>query len=332
MNKLDLKSHKNVLLEGQIPLGSFTVDFKKMNSSQIQELRRRALNFEPEYLKLLVDLFAYELREKKVSSWIDFFENMDLCEKVEREFYLRGFLMNQMHEILRNRKFTERELLLMASNPVLKKYVIESFVDYTSLYPDGYYSRIIKYYDPLDLEEESFKKSLILVENYLAGNEKEVAKWSQALSRYPSDPHYFPIINSRIWAARFLDQTITSGFVQEDMIDFWWDEWSQMPESQRVLGSLEVLPIVVAHGQNPESKKRILDRVEAYMKTALVENPATEFVEFGVFLASKILFYKQIKDSGKVLELTQELDQMPFLPSYRHYIQAISTMQIGNLS
>lgn len=58
----------------------------------------------------------------------------------------------------------------------------------------------------------------------------------------------FPIINGRVWAARFLNQMLKTGQLQSDLVKDWFLDIQETSLTLIMQKSLEVLPILVRYG------------------------------------------------------------------------------------
>jgi hypothetical protein len=310
----------------------FQHTFKKLSFLEFSEIRNGALRFEYQAMQRVIYLMKRVLKEEKMEIWLELFQMLDLKDESIKEFYLKGYFMNQMSDIIRNRHFSEKEIRKVTQNDLLTNYIFESFVDYKSLHFGGYYQKMALELNPTNLEQESFKKSLLLMEQYLNGNLKEVRKWSEALSRYPTNETYFPIINSRIWAARFLHQRIQTGHVQDDLAHDWISEIQKSDTTQLLLTVLEALPIFITHGKNLELKGHVIHYIDQYAENALKSNPLEWCLNFGVLSACKVSLYMQMREFDKAHAVREEMSKVSFLPSYSHYIEMISNQKLGHLS
>jgi len=189
----------------------YRLDFSRVGDDAFKRVRSKALVHDIEGILQLIVWCRRNVKQSDVRSWIPFFERLDLKDNDFPEFYLKGYIANHLSDLLRNRKFKEKELAQIANSPILRNWMLFSFVDYETLQPQNYYGRLTHEFNPENLEEEKFKKSVILTQYYLEGNLGMMKKWSEALSRYPTDESYFPIINGRVWAAGFLNQMLKTG-------------------------------------------------------------------------------------------------------------------------
>jgi len=303
---------------------SYRLDFYRVRDGDFQSCRSRALNFDPEATVQLILWAQKNIGQREVLAWVPFFQRLDLKDSVLQEFYLKGYIANHLGEILRNRKFKKSELYILANHPVLKDWILHSFVDYGSLKPTGYYGKLVYEINPENIEEETFKKSLILTQYYLEGNVGMMKKWSEALSRYPLDKNYFPIINGRVWAARFMDQLLKTGAIRNDLISDWWRYLKNEPLSCVMPNSMEPLPILVRFGEDTEQIEEILNYIGYAIHVAVVNNPLVASVDNAMYLASQTAYNKRIKDFKKAHEFQNELNKNLCLPSYSKYVFSLA--------
>lgn len=302
----------------------YRLDFFRVRDDEFMRVRKKALSHEIQEIVQLVVWSRRNVKQRDVLSWIPFFERLDLKDTDLVQFYLKGYIANHLSDILRNRKFKEKELAQIANSPVLRNWILFSFVDYETLQPQKYYGRLITEFNPEDLEEETFKKSLILTRYYLEGNVDMMKKWSESLSRYPTDESYFPIINGRVWAARFLNQMLKTGQLQSDLVQDWF---SDIKETSLVLvmpKSLEVLPLLVRYGEDINQIREVLDYVGYSVQINVIQNPLVASIENAVYLASRTAFFSRINDVQRAQEFRLELYKNLCLPSYSNYLFGIA--------
>lgn len=302
----------------------YRLDFFRVRDGDFQRMRDKALLHDIEGILQLVVWSRRNVKQSDVLAWIPFFERLDLRDNELSQFYLKGYIANHLSDILRNRKFKEKELAQIAHSPVLRNWILFSFVDYETLQPQKYYGRLITELNPENLEEETFKKSLILTQYYLEGNVDMMKKWSESLSRYPTDESYFPIINGRVWAARFLNQMLKTGQLQSDLVKDWFLDLQETSLSLVMPKSLEVLPILVRYGADMRQIQDVLDYVGYAVHLNVIQNPLVASIDNAVYLASRTAFFARINDDMRAQEYRLELYKNLCLPSYSNYLFGIA--------
>lgn len=302
----------------------YRLDFFRVRDDEFKRVREKALLYEMEGILQLVVWSRRNIKQIDVLAWIPFFERLDLQDRELPQFYLKGYIANHLSDILRNRKFKEKELAQIANSPVLRNWILLSFVDYETLQSQKYYGRLLKEFNPENLEEETFKKSLILTQYYLEGNIDMMKKWSEALSRYPTDESYFSIINGRVWAARFLNQMLKTGQLQSDLVQDWFNDLKYTSLTLVMPKSLEVLPILVRYGADMSQIQDVLDYVGYSVHLNLIHNPLVASIDNAVYLASRTAFFSRINDATRAQEYRLELYKNLCLPSYSNYLFGIA--------
>lgn len=302
----------------------YRLDFFRVRDDEFKRVREKALLYEMEGILQLVVWSRRNIKQIDVLAWIPFFERLDLQDRELPQFYLKGYIANHLSDILRNRKFKDKELAQIANSLVLRNWILLSFVDYETLQSQKYYGRLIKEFNPENLEEETFKKSLILTQYYLEGNIDMMKKWSEALSRYPTDESYFPIINGRVWAARFLNQMLKTGQLQSDLVQDWFNDLKYTSLTLVMPKSLEVLPILVRYGDDMSQIQDVLDYVGYSVHLNLIHNPLVASIDNAVYLASRTAFFSRINDATRAQEYRLELYKNLCLPSYSNYLFGIA--------
>lgn len=302
----------------------YRLDFRRVNDVSFNSVREKALSRHLESMVQLIVWAKNNLKQKETLAWVSFFERLDLKDSNLHEFYLKGYIMNHMSDILRVRKFKESDLVIIANHPVLRDWVLNSFVDYGTLRQGQYYARLITELNPENLEQETFKKSLILTQYYLDGNVSMMKKWSEALSRYPTNSSYFPIINGRVWAARFINQMLKTGALRKDLVQDWFVALQEEPLSSVMPSSIEPLPILVRFAEDVQQIEEILNYVGFANHVCILNNPLAASIDKAVYLASKTAFLSRIKDITRAQEYRTQLYQNMCLPSYQNYIFGIA--------
>ena len=269
----------------------YRLDFSRVGDDAFNHVRNKALTHDIEGILQLIVWSSRNVKQSDVRSWIPFFERLDLTDKEFPQFYLKGYIANHLSDLLRNRKFMEKELAQIANSPILRNWMLFSFVDYETLQPQNYYGRLTNEFNPENLEEETFKKSVILTQHYLEGNIDMMRKWSEALSRYPTDESYFPIVNGRVWAARFLNQMLKTGQLQSDLVQDWFNDLKDRSLVLIMLNALEALPILVRYGADKPQIQEVLDYVGYAQHLNVIRNHFVASIENAVYLASRTAFY-----------------------------------------
>lgn len=300
------------------------LDYKRVSENQFETIRNAALGVDLESMIQLIVWCQVEVSQNKVSEWASLFERLNFKDTNSSEFYLKGYVMNHLADILRERKFSTDELQTIVNSDILKSYIFESFVDYQTLSHNGYYGRLVEEFNPATLEQETFKKSLTLTKYYLEGNVPMMRKWAEALSRYPTDETYFPIINGRVWAARFLNQALKKGKIQDELVLEWFKHVQNEPTAKVTQFVLEPLPILLKFLNNLELMEEILDFVTVVAEINLLQNPLVASIENAILLACKTAFYKRKQELVKSQEFRLKLVKNSCLPSYQSYIQGIA--------
>lgn len=302
----------------------YRLDFRKVSKDFFQYVREKAVMHDVESMMQLIVWSKRNIQQQNVLSWVDFFERLDLRDHILLEFYLKGYIANHFCNILRNRNFEENELKFLANHPVLRDCILHSFVDYGTLRAGKYYGRLVTEFNPETIEQETFKKSLILTQHYLDGNSEMIRKWSEALSRYPTSRNYFPIINGRVWAARFLDQKMKTGALRHDLVSDWYSSLREQSVQHIMPYSMEPLPILVRFAEDTQQVQEILKYVGNATQLSLMQNPLVAGVDHAVYLACKTAFHSRIKDYRNASEFRRKLRQNSCLPSYSGYIFDVS--------
>ncbi len=302
----------------------FRLDHSRVSDLDFQLVRENALQRHIPSILQLITWARKNIAQTKVQSWVAFFERLNLNDAELMEFYLKGYLLNHIGESLRFRNFKDHELNFIANNPVLRNWILHSFVDYDTLHKDLYYNRLVAEMDPQNLEQETFKKSVILTGYYLDGNVQMMRKWSEALSRYPTDKNYFPIINGRVWAAKFIHQMLKTGALQSDLVQDWFEVLKEEPLEYLMPFAMEPLPILVRFGANTQQIQEVMEFLGPALHLNLLQNPFVASLENAVFLACKTSFFSRIKDTSRAQEFRQELYRNSCLPSYRNYLYGIA--------
>lgn len=305
-------------------LGKYRLDFRSIGNDLFDRVREKAVMHDVDSMMQLIVWSKRNIQQRNVLEWVDFFERLDLKDSVLLEFYLKGYIANHFCNILRNRKFRDKELSAMANHPVLRDWILHSFVDYGTLAAGKYYGRLVAEFNPETIEQESFKKSLILTQHYLKGDHVMVKKWSEALSRYPTSQNYFPIINGRVWAARFLDQTVRTGALRRDLVSDWYRSLREQSIQHIMPYSIEPLPILVRFAEDTQQIQEILNYVGNATKHTLMNNPLVASVDHAVYLACESAFHTRVRDYENANAFRQKLQQNNCLPSYSGYIFGIS--------
>jgi hypothetical protein len=304
-------------------------DLKKgvheLTVNELHSLRNAALELNIGAIKRLTKLTGENINQPDVVQWIPFFERLNLVSNEWQEFFVRGYIMNQLGPLLRSKLLSDREAFLVANHPILKVYIFNSFVDYETLGSDAYFGRLVQLLDPQSLEEETFKKSLILMGHYLKGDRVNMVKWSEALSRYPTDKTYFPIINSRIWAARFIHGAIKEDYIDEDLQLEWLKMVKKQPDGQKLFYTMEALPILVRYSDQFEIIDSTLKQVEVELQSENMNFPLSHCVETSMFIASKGNFYRKLGRVNESKQLLQDLYKRPCLASYQGYAFRIAS-------
>jgi len=299
-------------------------DFHRVRDGDFPSVRARALLYDVDATIQLILWAKKNISQKDVLSWVPFFERLELRDSVLQEFYLKGYIANHLGDILRTRRFKPTELYNLANHPVLKDWILHSFVDYETLSPNGYYGRLVEEINPENIEEETFKKSLILTKYYLDGNVQMMKKWSEALSRYPLNKNYFPIINGRVWAARFMDQMLKTGFLRKDLV-LDWSNWLQNEPLACVMpNAMEPLPILVRFGEDLVQIEELLNYIGYAIQVSVINNPLVASVDNAVYLAAQAAFNRRKKDHDKARDFQNQLNQNSCLPSYSNYVFGIA--------
>ena len=305
--------------------GDLSKRFNELSINELHSLRNAALGLNVGAIKRLTKLVEENINQSDVSNWIPFFEKLNLVSNEWQEFFVRGYIMNQLGPLLRSKILSDRETFLVANHPILKVYIFNSFVDYETLGSDAYFGRLVQLLDPQSMEEETFKKSLILMGHYLNGDRVNIVKWSEALSRYPTDKTYFPIINSRIWAARFIHGATKEENIDKDLQLEWLKMVKKQPEGQKLFYTMEALPILVKYSDQFEIIDSTLEQVEVELKADNVRFPLSHCVETSMFIASKGNFYRKLGRFNESDELLKDLYKRPCLASYQGYAFRIAS-------
>jgi hypothetical protein len=302
----------------------YRLDFSRVADDAFNHVRNKALVCDIEGILQLIVWSRRNVKQSDVRAWIPFFERLDLKDTDFPQFYLKGYIANHLSDLLRNRKFKEKELAQIANSPILRNWMLFSFVDYETLQPQNYYGRLTYEFNPENLEEETFKKSVILTQYYLEGNLVMMKKWSEALSRYPTDESYFPIINGRVWAARFLNQMLKTGQLQSDLVQDWFNDLKDRSLVLVMLNALEALPILVRYGSDQTQIQEVLDYVGYAQHLNVIHNPFVASLENAVYLASRTAFYTRFNDPIRAQEFRTKLYENLCLPSYSNYLYGIA--------
>lgn len=305
-------------------LGKYRFDFRSVSSDLFAFVREKAVMHDVKSMMQLIVWSKRNIQQRNVLEWVDFFERLDLKDSVLLEFYLKGYIANHFCDILRKRKFRDKELSAMANHPVLRDWILHSFVDYGTLAAGKYYGRLVAEFNPETIEQETFKKSLILTQHYLQGNNEMVKKWSEALSRYPTSQNYFPIINGRVWSARFLNQKVKTGALRRDLVSDWYRSVREQPVPHIMPYSMEPLPILVRFAEDTQQIQEILDYVGRATQLTLQNNPLVASVDHAVYLACESAFHARVRDYENAQVFRQKLQENNCLPSYSGYIFGIS--------
>ena len=305
--------------------GDLSKRFNELSITELHSLRNAALGLNVGAIKRLTKLVEENINQTDVTKWIPFFEKLNLVSNEWQEFFVRGYIMNQLGPLLRSKKLSNREAFLVANHPILKVYIFNSFVDYETLGSDAYFGRLVQLLDPQSMEEETFKKSLILMGHFLNGDRVNIIKWSEALSRYPTDKSYFPIINSRIWAARFIQGATQEEYIDKDLQLEWLKIVKKQPDGQKLFYTMEALPILVKYSDQYEIIESTLEQVEVELKADNVKFPLSHCVETSMFIASKGNFYRKLGRLNESDDLLKDLYRRPCLASYQGYAFRIAS-------
>ncbi len=325
MRKIELVAPAIWEIDAELDLvPKFRVDYTRVSDLDFLLLRKQALQRHIPSILQLIRWARKNIAQSKVQAWVPFFERLNLSDSNLVEFYLKGYITNHLGEDLRARKFKDHELFFLANNPVLQNWILHAFVDYNTLGKDQYYNRLVAQIDPQSLEQETFKKSLVLMGYYLDGDLPMMRKWSEALSRYPTDKYYFPIINGRVWAAKFINQMLKTGALQTDLVQDWFQELKDEPISFVMPFAMEPLPVLVRFGENIQQIEEVLEFLGPAMHLNLLRNPFVANIENAVFLASKTAFLSRIGDSTRANALHGQLTRNSCLLSYQNYINQIA--------
>lgn len=292
---------------------------RDIKQREIEILKEHALKLNVNAIEALIDLCRENISQSQPKNWISFFEKLNILTNEWNEFFVRGYVINHMCDDLRSKKLSEKDDRLLANHPILKTYIFNSFVDYETLTSDQYFGRLVRAMDPQTMEEETFKKSLILMGHYLKGDNTNIFKWSEALSRYPLDNNYFPIINSRIWAARFIHEFVKNRHIDSELESEWLDMIKRQKQGEKLFYSMEALPILVKYSKNVDLIEQVFEHLEEELDKDLEFFPIANCVESSMFNASKSAFYKKIGRAEESRQLRQILVQTPCLKSYQGY-------------
>lgn len=161
--------------------------------------------------------------------------------------------------------------------------------------------------------------------HYLNGDRLNIVKWSEALSRYPTDKTYFPIINSRIWAARFIHGATKEEYIDKDLQLEWLKMVKKQPYGQKLFYTMEALPILVKYSDQFEIIDSTIEQVELELKADNVKFPLSHCVETSIFIASKGNFYRKLGRINESDDLLKDLYKRPCLASYQGYAFRIAS-------
>jgi len=140
----------------------YRLDFSRVGDDAFNHVRNKALVCDIEGILQLSVWSRRNVEQSDVRAWIPFFERLDLKDNDFPQFYLKGYIANHLSDLLRNRKFKEKELAQIANSPILRNWMLFSFVDYETLQPQNYYGRLANEFNPENLEEETFKNPSFL--------------------------------------------------------------------------------------------------------------------------------------------------------------------------
>lgn len=151
---LSFQSYK-VFLEGDYAedWGDLQKSFEELTINELQNLRNAALELNIGAIRRLTKLTEENINQSDVTKWIPFFEKLNLVSNEWQEFFVRGYIMNQLGLLLRSKKLSNQEAFLVANHPILKVYIFNSFVDYETLGSDAYFGRLVQLLDPQSMEE-----------------------------------------------------------------------------------------------------------------------------------------------------------------------------------
>jgi len=127
--------------------GDLSKRFNELSINELHSLRNAALGLNVGAIKRLTKLVEENINQSDVTKWIPFFEKLNLVSNEWQEFFVRGYIMNQLGPLLRSKKLSNREAFLVANHPILKVYIFNSFVDYETLGSDAYFGRLVQLLD-----------------------------------------------------------------------------------------------------------------------------------------------------------------------------------------
>lgn len=295
-------------------------ELEEIDDSIYSELKQKALLQDPVALSNLFYLFQKFISIKPVEEWSYFYYNLKLNNQNPTENNILILLANMIGEFLRKNKFSELELSYLINNKILRVNLIYNFVDYSSLFEDGFYFNLIDQFSPVKSEDVVFKYSMLALKCYYQNKLDQSLKYIGRVLEVKPREDFFPIIDGRIQAAKILKEIIEKNEVSKNTIVSTLDYFKQQDEKKLMLYSMEILPLIVQFAPLCEELEEMMEYIDR----------STEFIiswnlnlDFTMYFVSRYIYHSRLNETKKVALYANLISTENTLLFYREYVNQL---------
>ena len=295
-------------------------EFDEIDDSIYSELKQKALLQDPVALSNLFYLFQKFVSIKPVEEWSYFYYNLKLdCHKTTENNILI-LMANMIGEFLRKNQFSDLELNYLINNQILRENMIYNFVDYSSLFEDGFYSKLIDQFSPTKSEDVVFKYSILALKYFNQNKLEDSIKCIERVIEVKPKEDFFPIINGRIQAATILKEIIENNELGEKTLEKRLDYFRQQDQNNLILYSMEILPLVVQYSPLCEKLEEMMDYIERSTELIVSWNLNLDFT---MYYMSRYIYHSRLNEIKKVALYANLMSNKNTLLFYREYVNQL---------
>ncbi len=286
----------------------------------LAEIKKKALKQDPVALSNLFYLFQKIISIRPVEEWSLFYYQLGLNPKVTEENNVLLLIANMVGEKLRQTRFSELELHYLMNNQILRESLVYNFVDYKTLFENGFYAQLIDQFSPIKSEEVVFKHSLIALKHFMREEYEDALLNLDIVSEIQQSEAYFPIINGRIVMANVLKEVIVDQTISASTMEMIDANIRKQDRKNVILYSMEILPILAQYGPlNPE-----LEAILSYVDQAVVVTSTWNLkLEITMYYLSRYIYHFRMKDSSKMALYLNLVAADNTLLFYREYVNQL---------
>lgn len=286
----------------------------------LAEIKKNALKQDPVALSNLYYLFQKIISIRPVEEWSLFYYQLGLNPKVIEENNVLMLIANMVGENLRQMRFSELELHYLINNQILRESLVYNFVDYKTLFENGFYAQLIEQFSPIKSEEVVFKYSLIALKHFMREEYDDALMNLDIVSEIQQSDEYFPIINGRIVMATVLKEVILKQTISDTTMDMVGNNIKSQDRKNVILYSMEILPMLAQYCPlNPQ-----LEEILTYIDKAVVlTNTWNLKLEITMYYLSRYIYHFRLNDSSKMALYLNLVAADNTLLFYREYVNQL---------